>query len=72
MEIRWLSIMDLWQTYVLPFIPDPLLMVIRLISWLRQKHSLVSRHSALYSKTNLRSFAAPQLSKTSKHYAKQD
>ena len=50
MEIHWLSLVDLWQTYVLPFVPSSLLMVIRILSRLREKHPLVSHWSALYSK----------------------
>ena len=73
MEIRWISLVDLWQTCVLPrSIPDTQLMVIRILSRLREKHPLVSHRSALYSNTNLRPLAAPQLLRTSKRYAKQD
>ena len=53
-------------------VPDPLLMIIRILSGLWEEHPLVSHPSVLYSKTNLRCFAVLQSFKTSKLCARQD
>ena len=53
-------------------VPDPLLMIIRILSGLWEEHTLVSHPLVLYSKTNLRCFAVLQSFKTSKLYARKD
>jgi hypothetical protein len=54
-------------------IPGSVLMVIYILSWLREEHPLVSRRLALYHcKANLNFRVALLSFKTSKHYVKQD
>ena len=72
MEIHRLSLMDLWQTYVLLTCPDPLLITLRILSGLWEEHPLVSQLLMLYRKTNLWCFAALQSFKTSKLCVRQD
>ena len=57
----------------LKFLSRSVLMVVLILSWLREEHSLVSRRSTLrVGQTNLRCHVAPQSFKTFKNHAKQD
>jgi hypothetical protein len=53
LEIDWLTLVDLWQTYALPLVPDLLLTNANIGSGVREEHPLVSHRVALYA-TSLR------------------
>jgi hypothetical protein len=52
LEIDWLTLVDLWQTYALPLVPDLLLTSVCILSGVWEEHPLVSHHLALYTTTN--------------------
>lgn len=71
---EWKSTGSLFWIYgkrtVLPLLPNPLLMTIRIFSGLWEKHSLVGHRFALYPMTNSRYLIALRLFRTSKPYTR--
>ena len=74
MEIHWLSLVDIWQTYVLSNLyTSSALMIIHILSRLREEHPLVSHRSNVYlGETFLPCHVVLPSSATYKHHAKRD